>query len=149
HELMDDKMVMNFAFLIDKARQEDFDRKVEELNNRFAEKLNFRCVGPLPPYSFTTLEAKRMRFEEIEEARRRLGLGEEATLSEIKGAHRRLSQEFHPDKGSEQKKFEKITKAYKLLLDYCEGERCSFKKEAVKNFVGIRVLKDIGIQAGG
>ena len=37
-------------------------------------------------------------FNEIDEARRLLGLGEAATLKEIKSAYRRLAHRHHPDK---------------------------------------------------
>ncbi|MFH0772387.1 MAG: GvpL/GvpF family gas vesicle protein, partial [Candidatus Omnitrophota bacterium] len=66
HELMNDKMVTNIAFLIDKPKQDTFYKRVEELNAKFKEELNFRCVGPLPPYSFYTLEIKTINNEEID-----------------------------------------------------------------------------------
>ena len=37
-------------------------------------------------------------FDEIEEARKLLGLGETGTLKEIKNAYRRLAHQYHPDK---------------------------------------------------
>ncbi|MDP3786598.1 MAG: GvpL/GvpF family gas vesicle protein, partial [Candidatus Omnitrophota bacterium] len=74
HELMDDKMVANIAFLINKAKHKNFDIKVEGLNIEFNEKLNFRCVGPLPPYSFYTLEIKTLKNEEVDWAKKRLGI---------------------------------------------------------------------------
>jgi DnaJ-class molecular chaperone len=37
-------------------------------------------------------------FNEIEEARKLLGLGEAATLDEIKRAYRTLAHRHHPDK---------------------------------------------------
>ena len=39
-------------------------------------------------------------FNEIEEARKLLGLGEAATLNEIKRAYRTLAHRHHPDKHS-------------------------------------------------
>ena len=72
HELMDDRMVINLACLINRDKQKDFDRKIEEINTEFAEKLNFRSVGPLPPYSFYTIDIKKMKFEEIDWAKRNL-----------------------------------------------------------------------------
>ena len=59
HDLMDDKMVLNTAFLIEQNRQREFEQKVDQLNDEFEEKLNFRCVGPLPPYSFLYLGDKK------------------------------------------------------------------------------------------
>jgi len=123
HDLMDDKMVFNMAFLIDQSKQKNFERKVDELNNKFEEKLNFRCVGPLPPYSFYTLVVKKARLEEIDWARKKLGLKEDfITAGDIKKTHRRLALACHPDKNPDtpgiEKKFDDMIKAYKILLDY-------------------------------
>lgn len=144
HDLMDESMIMNTAFLIYKAREEAFTSKVRELDKRYKGELNFRIVGPLPPYSFSTLEVKRAKFEEIDKARKILELGEEASISEIKEAYRRLATKFHPDKTTEpkdQKRFEEINKAYEVLIDYCQGEKSSFKEEDVKRFIGIKVFE--------
>jgi hypothetical protein len=39
-----------------------------------------------------------VNFNELDEARRLLGLGEAATLKEIRSAYRRLAHHHHPDK---------------------------------------------------
>jgi len=143
HELMDDKMVINKAFLINRAKQKDFYKRVEELNTKFDEKLNFRCVGPLPPYSFYTLEIKRMGFEELDQARKRLQLNDTATKDEIKKAHQELAFSLHPDKNpftpGIERRFDEANKAYKILLEYCAaveqtGQRdgYSFNEEKFK-----------------
>jgi hypothetical protein len=143
HELMDDKMVINAAFLIDNGRQRDFDRKVQELNTKFAEKLNFRCIGPLPPYSFYTVEIRKMQFREIDWARKKLGLlNDFATPTEIRKAHQTLAFSSHPDKNpgtpGMEKEFNEITRAYKILVDYCEAckqagqDGCFFNEEEFK-----------------
>jgi len=125
HELMDDKMVVNCAFLIDKRDQANFYKKVEELNTGFAETLNFRCVGPLPPYSFYTLEIKKMQLEEIDWAKKKLGLYDAISKDGVKKAYQRSALSSHPDRnpdmpGSEMK-FDEVNKAYKILVDYCEA----------------------------
>ena len=142
HDLMDDTMVLNTAFLMAASKQKDFEQKVDEINNKFEEKLNFRCVGPLPPYSFYTLEVKKARFEEVDWARRKLGLTDDfITASEIKKAHRRLALTCHPDKNPNtpdiEKKFDDMTRAYRILLDYYrasnqaeEVDGCYFNEEA-------------------
>ncbi len=138
HELMDDKMVANFAFLIDKTKLESFDSGVEKLNTKFREKLNFRYVGPLPPYSFYTLEIKKLQFEEIDWARKKLGLQDNfATKNEIKKARQTLAVFLHPDKnpdipGIEKEFDEVVTRAYNILWEYCQGESCSFNEEEFK-----------------
>jgi len=123
HDLMDDKMVLNTAFLLDKNRQKEFEQKLDQINDKFEDKLNFRCVGPLPPYSFYTLEVKKPQFEEIDWAKKKLGLKDDfITAIEIQKAHRRTAMTCHPDKNPNtpniEQKFEEMTRAYKILLDY-------------------------------
>jgi hypothetical protein len=142
HDLMDDKMVVNTAFLIDQSRQKDFEQEVEGLNSKFEEKLNFRCVGPLPPYSFYTLEVKKAQFKEVDWARKKLGLKDNfITAGDIKKAHRRLALTCHPDKNPGthgiEKKFDDMTRAYRVLLDYYRASNpteetggCHFNEEA-------------------
>jgi DnaJ-class molecular chaperone len=76
-------------------------------------------------------------FNKIEEARKLLGLGEAATLKEIKRAYRTLAHRHHPDKHSSAagKETEEIMKklnwAYKLLMDYCDNFKYGFREEDV------------------
>jgi hypothetical protein len=123
HDLMDDKMVLNSAFLIRKDRQEDFYRQVEELNAQSENQLDFRCVGPLPPYSFYTLEIRVADRDEVDWARRQLGLYDASITAEaIKKAHRKVALTCHPDKNpgvpNIEKKFADMSRAYRILLDY-------------------------------
>jgi hypothetical protein len=146
HELMDDQMVMNAAFLITRARHKDFEEKVEEINKSMQDKLNFRCVGPLPPYSYYTLEAKKFHFEEIDRARKKLGLlKKRATRGEIKNAHKAMAFSAHPDRNplapDMEKEFDEITQAYNLLCEYCRKDFCSFEEaEFAENAILIKVL---------
>jgi len=75
-------------------------------------------------------------FEEIDKARRLLGLEEFASLKEIKQAYRKKAFLYHPDKsGSENAKGEEMMKSlnqsYKLLTEYCSRYKYSFKEEDV------------------
>jgi len=45
-------MIFNAAFLVDRAREKEFDRAVEELDQRYGEDIKFIYTGPLAPYSF-------------------------------------------------------------------------------------------------
>lgn len=128
HELMDDQMVMNSAFLISKAGQEEFYARIESLNTEFSGKLNFRCVGPLPPYSFYTIEIQKLDFKDLEWARDQLGVASgPATESEIKKYYHRAALALHPDKNPDkpgmEKEFGDAAKAYKILADYCRAGR--------------------------
>ncbi len=81
-------------------------------------------------------ENSAANFHEIDEARKLLGLGREATLQEIKNAYRRLAHRYHPDKadGAGQENSEtmkKLNLAYRLLLDYCANFKYSFDEEDV------------------
>lgn len=147
HEVMDDKMIINGAFLIDKGMQWDFDKKLEQLDTESGKKLNFRYVGPLPAYSFYTLEVKKMKFEEINWARKRFGLNDFAAKEEIENAYKSQAFISHPDKNPDkrgiEKEFNEVTRAYKILIEYCRGceqtkgiksysfEEEEFKKNAV------------------
>lgn len=77
-------------------------------------------------------------FKQIDEARKLLDLGEEATLHEIKEAYKKLAFKYHPDKhkGKDKKEseeiFKKITHARDVLLNYCASYRYSFKEKDVK-----------------
>ncbi|MFC1934111.1 J domain-containing protein [Chloroflexota bacterium] len=75
-------------------------------------------------------------FNEIDEARRLLGLGEAATLKELKSAYRRLAHRHHPDKhGSATEEndvmMKKLNRAYKLLMDYCNDYKYGFREEDI------------------
>jgi hypothetical protein len=78
---------------------------------------------------------KRTTFlaAEIDQARRLLGLGEQASITEIKTAYRHLCKQWHPDAlegdATGSGKIKDINAAYRLLLDYCETYRFSFSPE--------------------
>lgn len=77
-------------------------------------------------------------FKQIDEARKLLGLYEEATLAEIKQAYRKLSLKYHPDKCKDEDKprceemFKRITQARDILLSYCANYKFSFREADVK-----------------
>jgi len=62
HDAMDDSMIMNVAFLITKDDKEIFESKVDQLDERYQDSVDFRIVGPLPPYSFCTFEVRKRIF---------------------------------------------------------------------------------------
>ena len=75
-------------------------------------------------------------FEEIDDARRLLQLGEAATLKEIKQAYRKLAFRHHPDssgggKCSEDQEMKRLNWAYKLLTEYCICYSYTFREEDV------------------
>jgi len=73
-----------------------------------------------------------MKTEEIDKARRLLGLGVDATLNEVKDAYRKLAKEHHPDRKGKAENFAGIQEAYDLLVEYIHEYRYSFSAEEVK-----------------
>jgi hypothetical protein len=124
--LVADEMVMNVAFLIQREREGEFDKRVRELDQAFYDQMNFRVIGPLPPYSFASVEVARPSAEKVEEARLVLGLGNEVLEAEVKEAYRRLAAESHPnahpDGGQGGERFTKVREAFALLTAYCRGQ---------------------------
>ena len=145
HALMDDSIIMNVAFLIQKDREDTLEGQIAQLDMTYKNRVNFRIIGPLPPYSFRTFEIKRVDYAEIDEARRTLELGEETTSQKIREAYWQLTKKFHPDKLpgelNAHKRFEKISNAYKLVNDYCKEDSCSFREIDVKNWLTVKPLE--------
>lgn len=126
HALMDDTMILNTAFLIDKSKKTEFERRLDILNVRCNGKINFRCIGPLPPYSFSTAEVKKICSEEIEWAREKLGIDNIAVaVADITRAYRRKASLFHPDRNAGDPgaagQFDEIRRAYNILLECLQG----------------------------
>lgn len=124
--LMDDNMVVNVALLLNQENCEALDQKLEALDAALGTKngnsslsLTFRRVGPLPPYSFSTVDVQTLPFEAVDSARRCLGLGRKATSGEIKLAYHHLASQFHPDHNPDladaEAKMTELTQAYRLL----------------------------------
>lgn len=124
HALMNDAMVFNTSFLLVRGDEDSFFKALEVLDKHFEGKLHFKCVGPLPPHSFATIQVKRFAPEEILKASQALGFNGEMNLKKVKQAYKLKARQCHPDTHSElsQKEFEKIHRDYKLLMDYLQGD---------------------------
>lgn len=53
-----DRMVVNSAFLVEAARQPEFDQAVQELDRDIGKRFVFKYVGPVPPYNFVNIVIK-------------------------------------------------------------------------------------------
>jgi len=145
HQVKDDKMILNCAFLLEKVKEPDFDLKLKGLDKKYEQRVDFRCVGPLPPYSFATCQLKKVGYSQIDEAKRLLGLQDKVSLEEIKESYHRLAQSSHPDKHPDntqlQEEFEKITHAYKLLAGCCQGGDMTFGNNKQRDFIMVEIIK--------
>jgi len=134
HEAMNDEMVTNSAFLINRNNKEKFEQLMDQLDEEYKGLLNFKLVGPLPCYSFYTIEVKDLNSEQVEQARKELGLREETSESEIKKAYLEKAKLFHPDAhpdNGDEENFNRINKAYNTLLDYSVSARQSSKDDLI------------------
>jgi len=53
-----DSMFLNAAFLIDRSREKEFDYRVEELVEKYKDRINLKYVGPAPPFNFVNIVVK-------------------------------------------------------------------------------------------
>ena len=120
HDLTGDEMVFNAAFLIKTSDKKNFYKAVDKLDQRLEDTLNFRVVGPLPSYSFSTILFKKISKLEVEKAKKTLGLNGEITDKLLSRTYRQLAQVYHPDKNASQGqlKFDLINSAYRTLKDF-------------------------------
>jgi len=145
HGLMDDAMILNIALLIRRDRATSLEDDIAGLDRRYNNRISFRIIGPLPPYSFQTLEIREMDYALLNDARKTLGLEEEATLAEIRDAYWKLTKKFHPDRFpgdvSVRRTFERINDAYRLVNDYCREDVCSFREQDVTMWMRVQPVE--------
>jgi len=134
HEVMNDEMVTNSAFLINRKNQEKFEQRIDQLDEEYNSTLNFRLVGPLPCYSFYTLDVKELNPEHVSQAKNELGLREKTSESEIKKAYFEKARLSHPDvhlENGDKETFNRINKAYHTMLDYSAAAKQSSNEDLI------------------
>jgi hypothetical protein len=157
--LFDDSFVMNLAVLLEKGRLDELDGGLDALDRELGGRLSFRRVGPLPPYSFSTVEVQPVARREIDRARKLLAIGRSASVSEIKKAYHQHARRFHPDAqsaggdGGSDKRFAEAKEASSLLMSYCRAQlrrredsslplveqQCSFEPGAIDETVVVTI----------
>lgn len=82
-----------------------------------------------------------MNYQDLQQALEIFGLGERATLAEIKSRHRQLVKRHHPDgqtaatgrqsasNPADQREIRRVNHAYRLLLAYTGNYSFSFSEE--------------------
>ncbi|WP_216830684.1 GvpL/GvpF family gas vesicle protein [Alkalihalobacterium elongatum] len=58
NNIVNERMLLNAAFLIDFDAESEFDNKVNELYQKWAGKVEFKYTGPWPPYNFINIKLK-------------------------------------------------------------------------------------------
>ncbi|MEI6436368.1 MAG: GvpL/GvpF family gas vesicle protein [Bacteroidota bacterium] len=150
HDVMNDEMITNSAALINRNNTDQFERAIEKLDEQYNGALNFKIVGPLPCYSFFTIEVKELNAETVENARKDLGLAEETSENEIKKAYLAKAGLMHPDKSQNNQggdDFNRIKNAYQTLLEYSlavrQGSNDNIiflsEEKVVKNLILVKI----------
>ncbi len=143
----DDSAILNAAVLIGRDEETQFDQVLEQLDADHAGRVTFRRVGPLPPYSFATVEIKTVPGNRLNAAQQSLGLADSASLAEIKCAYRRLLHELHPDRNSDPQAadfLKEVSSAYELLEDYAMNFQHTFNDtQRASVSVTVRSLEDL------
>jgi len=132
HEVKDDIMILNTAFLLRREMEGEFDRRIYYLDQSFLGKVCFKLIGPLPLYSFRCIEIEWVDAKEVREAFALLGLKEDDTLSDLRTAYYQKAKSLHPDKMGDllnsSSEFEKVVEAFHLL-DRCYRTYSSLPNE--------------------
>lgn len=55
NKIMSPTMIFNASFLVNKDREPEFDKAVNELDERYGGEIKFIYAGPLPPYDFVDM----------------------------------------------------------------------------------------------
>jgi hypothetical protein len=58
NKVIGDRMILNAAFLVDRALEKAFDDKVREVSRKYEDVLTFKYTGPWPPYNFVNIKLK-------------------------------------------------------------------------------------------
>jgi hypothetical protein len=55
NKIITDRMVLNAAFLVEKAKEPEFDAVVQQLDQELGKRLMFKYIGSAPPYNFVNI----------------------------------------------------------------------------------------------
>jgi hypothetical protein len=123
--ILNDSIILNLALLVDAKNADAFDRCLDELDSTYHGALTFRCVGPLPPHSFATVEITYLEPAKVTEACDILELDVARSTEEVRSAYHRLARKSHPDIAPDVAVGEAasvsmaaLTDAYKTLLSF-------------------------------
>jgi DnaJ-class molecular chaperone len=73
-----------------------------------------------------------MKPEDVDYARRILGLGVRATLKQVKDAYKESVKEHHPDRSGDAGEFAKVKGAYDTIMEYTKDYSYSFSADEVR-----------------
>jgi hypothetical protein len=141
HDLLNDSMVINCSFLVNKLKEKEFFDALDCLDKEFNSRLNFKCIGPTPPHSFATINIRHFNPDDVINAAQKFNLNNNLEINSLKKAYKELSKKYHPDFNPDCTKgeFEQINKAYELLLSFCKYQTQSLTKENILNYIQLEL----------
>ncbi len=92
-----DQVVLHLVLLMKADEMAALDRCLETLDAAHDGRLTCRCVGPLAPYSFATVEIEIVEATTLAHAMRLLDIGPAASAAEVRAAYHRAAKNVHPD----------------------------------------------------
>jgi hypothetical protein len=123
--LLSDELVFNVAFLVPRSAMAKFEAAIDRLDAELAGSCLLRIIGPLPPYTFGTVNITRFDAERLAAGRALLGLAGEISEEAVLSSYRRLARQFHPDcqpAGTDAaQRFAALNAARADLLAYARG----------------------------
>lgn len=131
HGRFEDNIILNTSFLISREEEEIFMQRIYELDEKFKGEFYFKCLCPLPPYNFRTVNIQKIAPKKLKEALALFEVREDMSLEDLKSKNRELVQHYHPDarqtdsRNSEQD-FSQILQALDLLKSFCGTEEKPF-----------------------
>ncbi|MGV1005617.1 MAG: GvpL/GvpF family gas vesicle protein [Candidatus Nanopelagicales bacterium] len=113
-------LVCNVAVLIAPEQLAEVDSALHAIDEELGGRFDFRRVGPLSPFSFATVELRRVEPEEIARANALFGLAEPFDEQAVLDRYRELALASHPDRSQAAdaaRDFETLTAAKATLLE--------------------------------
>jgi len=112
-----DQVALHAVLLMKAEEMASLDGRLEELDAAYGGRLAFRCVGPLAPYSFATVEIEIVETAALKQAMYLLDVGPAANAAEVRAAYHRAVKSVHPDAAGtgDSAGMAALTEAYRIL----------------------------------
>lgn len=136
NHIRNDDLILNASLLVENENHTRYIETIEELEKKFKGTLLFQSVLPLPPYNFVDIRIEHANFNEIDKARKTLGLGVSVSPSTVQIAYEKLVRLHHPDVSDDPNsmtRFNEINHAYRTLRDFTDHYSCPLTLEEVEN----------------
>lgn len=122
----DPGVVTRHVLLLEKVRDTDLFMLLRQIDKSGIGKLRMRCIGPLPPCSFASVEVWVGDHEMVENARLNLKLNPIVEKGEIRRAYHSAIKQLHPDLNNvvagNVEEINAIRDSYELLSMIAEGQ---------------------------